>query len=68
MEWTSVNDHLPKDNRLVLVAMEAINATHHNVHLGYFYANSGWELPYYDGVVCVSYWMDIPNPPIDKKS
>ena len=62
-EWIDVKEKLPEDNQLVLVAMSGINLTHHNVHIGYFRRDSGWGLPYWDGVVKILYWLEIPNPP-----
>lgn len=62
-EWISVYDRLPPDNQLVLVVFrEVTNLSHHNIHLGYFYRNVGWDLPYWDGIVDVGAWLAIPIP------
>ena len=70
INWVSVNERLPDSKRLVFVAMSMTTDPHDGwiVHIGYFYASMGWELPYWEGLIEVVYWMDCPPlPRIDKK-
>ena len=63
MKWISVNDQLPKDKKLVVVAMPWSNPPTWNLHLGYFVPSDGWHLPHYDGKNDILWWAELTNPP-----
>jgi hypothetical protein len=65
-KWISVADRLPEDNRHVIVALagSVVFVGHYN------HGKSKWRLglqtrePRHGGVIFVSHWMPLPDPPI----
>ena len=59
-EWTNINDEMPDADMMVLVACPECDEP---VWLGYF---DGDEWRTADGgVVTVTHWMDLPEPPAE---
>lgn len=71
MDWIKCTDRLPEPGKEVIIYITMKNFTGYpKVHIGWTsdYV-SGWECP--DNFCLenyeVSHWMELPNPPVDKK-